>query len=189
MQVCRYDDDRLGVVRGANVHDVSALQAEIRARAPYTYKGDVIAAFLHAPDNRRAMAEAAAKSSPVPLGSVKLLAPVARPTKLVCAPTNYQKHIAEMAAAREARGSKHTARIGEDGLFLKANSALVGPSEGHRDQVSGTAQRSRSRARRRHRQARLGHSARQRARPRHRLQPGARHDRARRRGSQLPQVA
>ena len=130
MQVCRYNDDRLGVVRGTNVHDVSALQAEIRARAPYTYKGDVIAAFLHAPDNRRAMAEAAIRAPALPLAAVKLLAPVARPTKLVCAPTNYQKHIAEMAATREARGSKHTARIGDDGLFLKANSALVGPSEG-----------------------------------------------------------
>lgn len=130
MQVCRYDNDRLGVVRGASVHDVTALQAEIRSRKPYTYLGDPVAAFLHAPENRRALSEAAASASPVPLASVKLLAPVARPTKLVCAPTNYQKHIEEMAAARVARGSKHTARIGEDGLFLKANSALVGPSEG-----------------------------------------------------------
>lgn len=130
MQICRYDGDRLGVVRGSNVHDVTPLQNEIRARQPYTYIGDPVVAFLHSPDNRRAMADAAAKSAPMPLASVKLLAPVARPTKLVCAPTNYQKHIEELAAARVARGSKHTARIGEDGLFLKANSALVGPSEG-----------------------------------------------------------
>ena len=130
MQVCRYDDDRLGVVVGQQVHDVTALQSEIRGRAPYTYKGDPVVAFLHEHDNRKRMAETAAAASPAPLASVKLLAPVARPTKLVCAPTNYQKHIEEMAAARIARGSKHTARIGEDGLFLKANSALVGPSEG-----------------------------------------------------------
>ena len=31
MQVCRYNDDRLGVVRGTQVHDVTALQSEIRA--------------------------------------------------------------------------------------------------------------------------------------------------------------
>ncbi len=130
MQVARYDDDRLGVVRGTQLHDVTAMQAEIRSRAPYTYMGDPVAAFLHSPANRHAMAEAADKAAPVPLAAAKLLAPVARPTKLVCAPTNYQKHIEEMAAARVARGSKHTARIGEDGLFLKANSALVGPSEG-----------------------------------------------------------
>ena len=130
MQVCRYDDDRLGVVLGSHVHDVTTLQSEIRSLVPYTYKGDPVVAYLHDPDRRKKMAEAAAGASPVPLASVKLLAPVARPTKLVCAPTNYQKHIEEMAAARIARGSKHTARIGDDGLFLKANSALVGPSEG-----------------------------------------------------------
>ena len=143
MQVCRYDDDRLGVVRGAHIHDVTALQGEIRGRKPYT-QGDPVAAFLHAPENRRAMGDAAALASPVPLASVKLLAPVARPTKLVCAPTNYQKHIEEMAAARVARGSKHTARIADDGLFLKANSALVGPSE--RADVSPSAGRDRRRA-------------------------------------------
>lgn len=130
MQLCRYDDDRLGVVRADSVHDVTALQNEVRSRLPYTYSGDPIAAFLHSAQNRMRVADAAAGSPAVPLASVRLLAPVARPTKLVCAPTNYQKHIAEMAAARAARGSKHTARIGEDGLFLKANSALVGPSEG-----------------------------------------------------------
>jgi 2-keto-4-pentenoate hydratase/2-oxohepta-3-ene-1,7-dioic acid hydratase in catechol pathway len=130
MQIARYNDDRLGVVRGANVHDVTALQAEIRSRSPYTYMGDPVVAFLKSPENRRTMAETAAKAASVAVASVQLRAPVARPTKLVCAPTNYQKHIEEMAAARVARGSKHTARIGDDGLFLKANSALVGPGDG-----------------------------------------------------------
>jgi 2,4-diketo-3-deoxy-L-fuconate hydrolase len=130
MQVARYDDDRLGVIRGTDVHDVTSLQAEIRSSFPYTYMGDPVVAFLQSADNRRTMADAAAKAAPVPVASVRLKAPVARPTKLVCAPTNYQKHIEEMAAARVARGSKHTAKIGEDGLFLKANSALVGPGDG-----------------------------------------------------------
>jgi 2-keto-4-pentenoate hydratase/2-oxohepta-3-ene-1,7-dioic acid hydratase in catechol pathway len=35
-----------------------------------------------------------------------------------------------MAAARVASGSKHTAKIGTDGIFLKAASSIVGPSEG-----------------------------------------------------------
>jgi len=34
-----------------------------------------------------------------PSAQVKLLAPLARPTKLSCAPTNYQAHIAQMKAA------------------------------------------------------------------------------------------
>ena len=45
-------------------------------------------------------------------------------------PTNYQDHIIEMEAARQAGGSKHTAKIGTDGLFLKAATSIIGPSEG-----------------------------------------------------------
>jgi hypothetical protein len=34
MKLCRYDDDRLGVVRGELVHDVTQAQTEIRNAAP-----------------------------------------------------------------------------------------------------------------------------------------------------------
>jgi hypothetical protein len=34
MRLCRYDDDRLGVVRGSMVHDVTEAQTQIRAAAP-----------------------------------------------------------------------------------------------------------------------------------------------------------
>jgi len=61
---------------------------------------------------------------------VALLAPVARPSKIMAAPTNYADHIAEMAAARVAGGSKHTAKIGSDGIFLKASSAIAGAADG-----------------------------------------------------------
>jgi 2,4-didehydro-3-deoxy-L-rhamnonate hydrolase len=59
---------------------------------------------------------------------------VARPTKLSCAPTNYQAHIEEMRKAAQQPGSQvvsaTSSKILEAGMFLKANSALVGPSEG-----------------------------------------------------------
>ena len=61
---------------------------------------------------------------------MELIAPIARPSKVMAAPTNYATHIAEMAPSRLASGSKHTANIGKDGIFLKSNSAIVGPSEG-----------------------------------------------------------
>jgi len=130
MKICRYGDDCLGVVDGPSIRDVTALQSEVRQRAPYTYMGDPVVAFLHSLDNRKRLAEEAAASAPIPLASVRLLAPVVRPNKVIGAPTNYQKHIAEMAPAREALGLRYTAKIAEDGLFLKANSAIVGPSEG-----------------------------------------------------------
>ncbi len=132
MKLCRYDDDRLGVVRGDLVHDVTEAQTEIRKSAPYAMKGDAVVAAL--PQWRERLERAADTSPGKPITSVTLLAPVARPTKLTCAPTNYQAHIAEMAAASAQPGSQivrsHSSNIAEAGMFLKANSALVGPSEG-----------------------------------------------------------
>ena len=132
MKLCRYDDDRLGVVRGDLVHDVTPAQTEIRQSQPYAMQGDAVVAAL--PQWRERLERLADKTPGKPLAQVKLLAPVARPTKLSCAPTNYQAHIAEMKAASAQPGSQvvsvQSSKILEAGMFLKANSALIGPSEG-----------------------------------------------------------
>jgi 2,4-didehydro-3-deoxy-L-rhamnonate hydrolase len=132
MKLCRYDDDRLGVVRGDLVHDVTEAQTEIRKSAPYAMKGDAIIAAL--PQWRERIERMADKAPGKSMAQIKLLPPVARPTKLTCAPTNYQAHIDEMAKAASQAGSQivksHSSKILEAGMFLKANSALVGPSEG-----------------------------------------------------------
>jgi len=132
MKLCRYDEDRLGVVRGDLVHDVTAAQTEIRTAAPYAMKGDAVVAAL--PQWRERLERAADKTPGKPIAQIKLLAPVARPTKLTCAPTNYQAHIDEMRQAAQQPGSQivaaQSSKILEAGMFLKANSALVGPSEG-----------------------------------------------------------
>jgi 2,4-didehydro-3-deoxy-L-rhamnonate hydrolase len=132
MKLCRYDDDRLGVVRADLVHDVTLAQTEIRDSLPYAMQGDAIVAAL--PQWRERIERMADKAPRKPIREVSLLAPVARPTKLSCAPTNYHAHIAEMKAAAAQPGSQvvtvQSAKIGEAGMFLKANSSLVGPSEG-----------------------------------------------------------
>ena len=132
MKLCRYDDDRLGVVRGNVVHDVTDAQTEIRKSSPYAMKGDAVVAAL--PQWRERIERMADKAPGRPIAQVKLLAPVARPSKLTCAPTNYQAHIEEMRKASQQPGSQivsaQSAKILEAGMFLKANSALVGPSEG-----------------------------------------------------------
>ena len=128
MKLCRYDDDRLGVVRGDLVHDVTEAQTQIRAAAPYAMKGDAVIAAL--PAWRSRLEEMAAKAPGKPVSQVKLLPPVARPSKLVAAPTNYKAHIEEMAARAATQNTKPSPAIGTAGLFLKANSSLVGPSEG-----------------------------------------------------------
>ena len=46
MKLCRFDEDRLGVVIGDKVHDVTDLQTQIRAAARYDMKGDAVIAAL-----------------------------------------------------------------------------------------------------------------------------------------------
>ena len=132
MKLCRYDDDRLGVVRGALVHDVTDAQIEIRQAAPYAMKGDAVVAAL--PQWRERLERLADKAPGKPIAKINLLAPVARPTKLTCAPTNYSAHIDEMTKASAEPGSQivtvQSMKILEAGMFLKSNSCLVGPSEG-----------------------------------------------------------
>jgi 2-keto-4-pentenoate hydratase/2-oxohepta-3-ene-1,7-dioic acid hydratase in catechol pathway len=131
MRICRFDNDRLGVIRGDMVHDVSAAQDEIRKAARYDMRGDAVIAAL--PQWRERLETMAATAPGKPLLQVKLLSPVARPSKVMAAPTNYRKHIEEMNHVAEAlSGGKRRfpTDIGEAGIFLKANSAVVGPSEG-----------------------------------------------------------
>jgi len=132
MKLCRYDDDRLGVVHGDLVHDVTEAQTEIRKAAPYAMRGDAVIAAL--PQWRERIERMADKAPGKPIAQVKLLSPVARPSKLTCAPTNYQAHINEMQAAAAKPDSQivahQSSKILEAGMFLKSNSSLVGPSEG-----------------------------------------------------------
>ena len=130
MKLCRYDEDRLGVVIGDKVHDVTEAQSLIRAGARYDMKGDAVIAAL--PAWRKRLEDMAAKAPGKPLAEVKLISPVARPSKTMAAPTNYGKHIEEMRARRDLPEAAKSAspKIGTAGIFLKSNSAVVGPSEG-----------------------------------------------------------
>jgi 2,4-didehydro-3-deoxy-L-rhamnonate hydrolase len=131
MKLCRFDEDRLGVVVGNMVHDVTAAQDEIRKSARYDMKGDAVIAAL--PIWRPRIEDMAKKATGKPLSSVKLLSPIARPSKTMAAPTNYKKHIEEMRSRtdlpREAT-QRQPPDIGKAGIFLKSNSSIVGPSEG-----------------------------------------------------------
>jgi 2-keto-4-pentenoate hydratase/2-oxohepta-3-ene-1,7-dioic acid hydratase in catechol pathway len=130
MKLCRFGDDRLGVVIGDQVHDVTSAQSEIRSAAPYAMFGDAVIAAL--PAWRARLEKLASEVPGIPIAGVKLLAPVARPSKLMAAPTNYKKHIEEMQRPENLAlsGGRFPPDIGKAGIFLKANSSLVGSSEG-----------------------------------------------------------
>ena len=128
MRLCRFNDDRLGLVEDDVIRDVTgALDVLPQARWPFP-KGDALIAHL---DEVRTGAEALrAKVPPLPTNSVTLRSPVANPTKVVAAPVNYKKHLQEAIDDPETFSREHVRKIQETGLFLKAVSAIVGPSEG-----------------------------------------------------------
>lgn len=130
MHLCRFDDNRLGVVEGNDIVDVTpALDLLPSVRWPVP-QGDLLIA--HLPQIADAAARLKATGRRRPIGSARLLSPVANPTKIAAAPVNYRKHLAEAAADPATFYAHHVRKIEETGLFLKATSSLVGPSEGVR---------------------------------------------------------
>src|SRR5215510_8337979 len=125
MRLCRFNEGKYGIVHGENVHDVTAVVDRIVRRGDV--RGDLVVARL---DDIKAAVDDPETYQAYPLSSVKLLSPVANPSKLVAAPTNYRADIAEMAADKTVSNPGIPKDIGKAGLFLKANSALVGPSAG-----------------------------------------------------------
>ena len=128
MRICRFDDDRLGLVRDGEVLDVSeALDALPAARYPLPRHDPLIVNLAAVRARIETLAPRARKR---PLGEVKLLSPVANPGKIVAAPVNYARHLQEARADPEIHHQNQVAEIQRVGLFLKATSALVGPGEG-----------------------------------------------------------
>ncbi len=128
MRLCRFDDDRLGLVEGEVVLDVTgALDVLPAVRWPVP-PGDLLVAHLAEVIERAE--ELARDAETLPLEGVRLRSPVANPGKIIGAPVNYAKHRDEAAADRNISFGQDIKTIDHYGLFLKASSALVGPSEG-----------------------------------------------------------
>ena len=128
MKLCRFDDRRLGLVEGGRVRDVSAALETLPALRWPVPPGDQVIAHL---DTLRPEIERAAAAAPaLDIGAVRLLSPVANPSKIIGAPINYQAHIDEAKADPDLRQDRTIKTIADWGLFLKATSSLVGPSQG-----------------------------------------------------------
>jgi len=127
MRLCLFNDDRLGLVRGDLVHDVTAALDTLPARRYPLPRHDLLVAAL--PDLRAPILAAAADAAGVPAASVHLHPPVANPGKIVAAPVNYRKHMQEAEADPATFHAAHVRKIEETGLFLKAVSSLSGASD------------------------------------------------------------
>lgn len=128
MKLCRFNSNQLGVVQGDEIVDVSrALDVIPAVRYPLPVSDPMILHF----DEVRARINQLLRSAPrLPLAEATLLSPIASPGKLVAAPVNYRKHLEEARADAQIHHNNQLAEIQRVGLFLKANSSLVGAGNG-----------------------------------------------------------
>lgn len=127
MKLCLFSENRIGVAVGEEVVDVTEAFAAIpKPTWPYPQSDWVIE---HFEDVRSTVERMSATGVRVPLPRVTLRAPVANPGKIIGAPINYKDHIAEANADTQINHGKTFTELDQFGLFLKANSSLIGCSE------------------------------------------------------------
>jgi 2-keto-4-pentenoate hydratase/2-oxohepta-3-ene-1,7-dioic acid hydratase in catechol pathway len=127
MRFCRFNDNRLGVVRDELVHDVTAVLDGLPALRWPTPPGDH---FFNHFDALRPQMQARADQVPgTSIESVKLLSPVANPGKIVAAPVNYALHLDESRVDKAINFGTQVKTIADYGVFLKATSSVIGASQ------------------------------------------------------------
>jgi 2,4-diketo-3-deoxy-L-fuconate hydrolase len=114
MKICRFDRNRLGLIDGSEVIDVTEAMSDLPpVRWPLPL-GDQLILNL---DALKPKIEALRnKGARKPLSAVKLFSPIANPGKIL--------------GARGGFASEDPTKHPIKGYFLKAQSSLVGPSEG-----------------------------------------------------------
>jgi 2,4-didehydro-3-deoxy-L-rhamnonate hydrolase len=127
MRLCRFGGGRLGLVRQDHVVDVTS----IRERLPnFRYPLPKFDPFIAELDSLRDRILELADGQPgIPIAEVKFGSPVGNPGKIVAAPVNYRRHLEEAREDPEIHHSNQIAEIERVGLFLKATSSVIGPSE------------------------------------------------------------
>lgn len=88
MRLVFFEDYRLGLVRGDRVHDVTSALGDLAGTAPQERLLQVISGWA---ELRPKIEQATERGAVRPLAGLRLRAPVARPTKLVCAARNYME--------------------------------------------------------------------------------------------------
>ena len=112
MKLAYFDNARIGAVRGDRIVDVTAVVSDIPHRDARDLMAGLIARFA----DYRPRIEQAARGEGAPLASVRLGAPLPRPSNIVCMAVNY------MEDGTRAEPAPLNA-------FHKAPSSVIGPGE------------------------------------------------------------
>jgi len=116
MKLARFDDNRIGIVQGDEIFDVTDSVDGRPSEWPPVAMLRLIANFAE----YRPRLEAATRGKGRALSQVRLLTPIPWPNKVIAYPVNYHEHGLEM-------GSSY--RANNQGFFFKPPSALSGPSD------------------------------------------------------------
>ncbi len=130
MKICHYNSNQAGAVVGDQVYPIGdAVLKAGHLRERYTML-EVIEVLATEPAAMQCARDALKTSSPVPLSSVKLLAPILNPPSLWAAAANYKAHQEEM---RGRVGGSDRSQLSKDDLmaefFLKPTSSIIGPGD------------------------------------------------------------
>ncbi len=128
MKICHYNSNQPGTVVGDQVYPIGdAMLKAGHLKERYTML-EVIDVLANEPAAMQSARDALKTSPPVPLSSVKLLAPILNPPSLWAAAANYKAHQEEM---RGRVGSSDRSQLSKDELmaefFLKPTSSIIGP--------------------------------------------------------------
>lgn len=113
MKIAYFNDWRLGIVKGDGIVDVMAAVSDVPRLGPHDLINGVIERWSA---YKGKIEDAAAKGAAVPLGSVKLRAPLPRPINIDCMAVNYM----------EDGTRKEPAPIN---AFHKSPNSIIGPDE------------------------------------------------------------
>ena len=117
VRIARFDDDRVGLVVGESIVDVTDVVEVSPGHWPPVGTVQLIAQFDRL---RPALESALASRERHPISGVRLLTPIPWPSKVIAYPVNYHDHGHEMQASY---------RASNQGFFLKPPSSLSGPAD------------------------------------------------------------
>jgi 2-keto-4-pentenoate hydratase/2-oxohepta-3-ene-1,7-dioic acid hydratase in catechol pathway len=128
MKLCQYNNHEAGAVVGTDVFPLG--EALVRAghlRAGYTML-EVVTALAGNPAALAAARAAEKAGKPLPLASVKLLAPILNPPAIWCAAANYKDHQEEMKSRVQSNDrSDYTKDDLMAEFFMKPVGSIIGP--------------------------------------------------------------
>ena len=127
MKICWFNDYRLGAVADGLVHDVTEALAGLPASSYPRFTGDLVIANL--PQLQSEISRLMPAAEKHTIADVRFLSPVAQPGKIIGVPVNYQAHVEEAQRDVAIFTNRYTGGVKEQGLFLKANSSLIGCSD------------------------------------------------------------